>query len=164
MGPDSMSFPDRMQRSKQTPKASEQVSHPAPVERPAAVPADRGLSTDAAAEPSDHECVRRAQGGDERAFELLVRRHQARALRVARNLVADPDEAADLAQEAFLRVFRSLDRFDFEHGFATWLNDGACKRNGLGFVGPGTTSAILVDGIRLRIRMPRSETRAGGRP
>ncbi|MEO6711425.1 MAG: sigma-70 family RNA polymerase sigma factor [Planctomycetota bacterium] len=72
-------------------------------------------------EPTDHECVRRAQQGDERAFELLVRRHQVRALRVARNLIADPDEAQDLAQEAFLRVFRSLDRFDFEHEFSTWL-------------------------------------------
>jgi RNA polymerase sigma-70 factor (ECF subfamily) len=50
-----------------------------------------------------------------------VRRHQLRALRVARNLIADHDEAQDLAQEAFLRVLRSLDRFDFEHEFSTWL-------------------------------------------
>jgi RNA polymerase sigma-70 factor (ECF subfamily) len=69
----------------------------------------------------DHEWVRRAQAGDEAAFEALVRRHQVRALRVARNLIADADEAQDIAQEAFLRVFRSLERFDFEHEFSTWL-------------------------------------------
>ena len=70
---------------------------------------------------SDHEAVRRAQSGDGAAFEILVRRHQGRALRVARNLIADADEAQDLAQEAFLRVFRSLERFNFEHEFSTWL-------------------------------------------
>ncbi|HUR29409.1 MAG TPA: sigma-70 family RNA polymerase sigma factor [Planctomycetota bacterium] len=75
----------------------------------------------APAAPSDHDYIRRAQQGDERAFEALVKRHQARALRVARNLIADPDESQDLAQEAFLRVFRSLDRFDFEHEFSTWI-------------------------------------------
>lgn len=72
-------------------------------------------------EVNDHEWVRRAQAGDADAFEALVKRHQTRALRVARNLVADADEAQDLAQEAFLRVFRSLERFDFEHEFSTWL-------------------------------------------
>jgi RNA polymerase sigma-70 factor (ECF subfamily) len=74
-----------------------------------------------AGEPSDHALLRGAQQGDGAAFEVLVRRHQARALRVARNLVADADEAQDLAQEAFLRVFRSLERFDFQHEFSTWL-------------------------------------------
>ncbi|MCK6446370.1 MAG: sigma-70 family RNA polymerase sigma factor [Planctomycetes bacterium] len=72
-------------------------------------------------EPGDHELIRLAQRGDERAFELLVRRHEARAWRVARNLVASADDARDLVQDAFLRVFRNLERFDFEHEFSTWL-------------------------------------------
>jgi len=71
--------------------------------------------------PSDHELIRSAQKGDERAFEELVRRHEERAVRVAMALVANREDARDLAQEAFLRVFRSLDRFDFEHEFTTWL-------------------------------------------
>ncbi|MCZ6596660.1 MAG: sigma-70 family RNA polymerase sigma factor [Planctomycetota bacterium] len=70
---------------------------------------------------SDHELIRRAQAGEERAFELLVQRHQDRAFRVARNLVGHREDAADLAQEAFVRIFRSLERFDFEHEFPTWL-------------------------------------------
>lgn len=97
-------------------------SHPDPTQ-PASARADTGAveSVAAAKELSDHDWVRLAQRGDATAYEVLVRRHQARALRVARNLVADADEAQDLAQEAFLRVFRSIDRFDFTHEFPTWL-------------------------------------------
>ncbi|MEM1452831.1 MAG: sigma-70 family RNA polymerase sigma factor [Planctomycetota bacterium] len=69
----------------------------------------------------DHGLLRRAQAGEEEAFGELVARHQARAVRVARNLVPTDEDAQDLAQEAFLRVFRSLDRFDFGHDFTTWL-------------------------------------------
>lgn len=71
--------------------------------------------------PSDHELVRRAQVGEEDAFRLLVERHQQRAFRVARQMVPNREDATDLAQEAFLRVFRSLERFDFQHEFTTWL-------------------------------------------
>ena len=70
---------------------------------------------------SDHELIRAAQRGEERAFEALVRRHEDRAMRVALSLVPNREDARDLAQEAFLRVFRSLDRFDFQHEFTTWL-------------------------------------------
>jgi len=69
----------------------------------------------------DHGLIRRAQAGEEEAFEILVRRHQSRAWRVARNMVASDEDAQDLAQEAFMRVFKSLERFDFRHDFTTWL-------------------------------------------
>ena len=72
-------------------------------------------------EPSDHDLIRCAQAGDELAFATLVRRHERRAYRVARNMVPRREDAQDLAQEAFMRVFRSLDRFDFRHDFTTWL-------------------------------------------
>jgi RNA polymerase sigma-70 factor (ECF subfamily) len=72
-------------------------------------------------ETSDHELIRGAQRGEEHAFEMLVRRHEERAMRVALALVANREDAKDLAQEAFLRVFRNLERFDFEHEFTTWL-------------------------------------------
>jgi len=86
--------------------------------------ADAALPPEEPAEPGagpDHELVRRAQAGEERAFETLVRRHERRAWRVARNMVPSDEDAQDLTQEAFLRVFRSLDRFDFQHEFTTWL-------------------------------------------
>lgn len=69
----------------------------------------------------DHALVRRAQAGEEEAFAGLVERHQRRAFRVARNLVPTDEDAQDLAQEAFLRVFKNVDRFDFGHDFTTWL-------------------------------------------
>ena len=69
----------------------------------------------------DHDLIRRAQQGDERAFEDLVLRNQQRAWRVARNLVPTDEDAQDLAQEAFVRVYKNLANFDFDHGFTTWL-------------------------------------------
>jgi RNA polymerase sigma-70 factor (ECF subfamily) len=92
---------------------------PEPPDPPAAeTPQDGRPSGD----DSDHPLIRAAQQGDERAFEALVRRHEQRAMRIARNLVGSEEDARDLAQEAFLRVFRSLERFDFQHAFATWLH------------------------------------------
>jgi RNA polymerase sigma-70 factor (ECF subfamily) len=85
------------------------------------VPHEEASSDADTARAEDHALVRRAQAGDEAAFESLVRRHEQRAWRVARNLVASDEDAHDLAQEAFLRVFRSLSSFDFQHGFTTWL-------------------------------------------
>ena len=69
----------------------------------------------------DHALIRRAQAGDERSFAELVEKHRIRAWRVARGLVGSDEDAQDLVQEAFLRVFRSLSSFDFSHGFTTWL-------------------------------------------
>jgi RNA polymerase sigma-70 factor (ECF subfamily) len=111
----------RMQRSSQTPQEPGRDPVRGDASAPQLESTDKPVEPVESAEVSDHEWIRRAQTGDPSAFEVLVRRHQLRALRVARNLVADADEAQDLAQEAFLRVFRSLDRFDFEHEFSTWL-------------------------------------------
>jgi RNA polymerase sigma-70 factor (ECF subfamily) len=71
--------------------------------------------------PSDPELVSAALAGDEDAFARLVRRHQGRAWRVARNLVPSAEDASDLTQEAFLRVFKSLERYNPEYEFKTWL-------------------------------------------
>jgi RNA polymerase sigma-70 factor (ECF subfamily) len=69
----------------------------------------------------DHSLIRAAQAGDESAFEAIVRRHGRRAFRVARKMLPTDEDAEDLAQEAFVRVFRNLERFDFNHDFTTWL-------------------------------------------
>lgn len=73
-------------------------------------------------DPAEAELIRRAARGEEYAFEALVKSHQARAFRVARHMVPSDDDAEDIVQEAFLRVFRSLERFDFQYSFSTWLN------------------------------------------
>ncbi len=108
------------------PHASEQPESGAAA-RPEGGSASKGAASESNStaaprtDPGDAERIRRAQGGDESAFAELVRSYQDRAYRVARNLVGNDEDAADLAQEAFLRVFRSLARFDFQHEFGTWL-------------------------------------------
>jgi RNA polymerase sigma-70 factor (ECF subfamily) len=51
----------------------------------------------------------------------LLRRYEKRAKHVARKMVPTDEDAQDLTQEAFLRVFKNLERFDFQHDFSTWL-------------------------------------------
>ncbi len=69
----------------------------------------------------DHASLRLALAGDERGFAELVQRYERRAWRVARNLVPSDEDAQDLVQDAFMRVFRNLEKFDFGHAFSTWL-------------------------------------------
>jgi RNA polymerase sigma-70 factor (ECF subfamily) len=69
----------------------------------------------------EHGLVRKAQTGDRLAFEELVRRYDRDVLRLALNLVQRPEEARDVYQESFLRVYRNLHRFRFECSFYTWL-------------------------------------------
>jgi RNA polymerase sigma-70 factor, ECF subfamily len=65
--------------------------------------------------------VRKAQSGDRLAFEDLVRRYDRDVLRLALNLVHRSEDARDIYQESFLRVYRNLHRFRFECSFYTWL-------------------------------------------
>lgn len=109
MSPASSPPPDR------SPKP---LPDPGPVERGRAEASPSGGETTAGV---DHAAVRRAQAGEPAAFEELVRRHERGALRVALNLVGRREDAEDLVQEAFLRVFRNLERFDFQYEFSTWL-------------------------------------------
>lgn len=65
--------------------------------------------------------VRAAQRGDQDAFEQLVRAHDQSVLRLAMNLLRSPEDARDVYQEAFLRVYRNLHSFRFDCSFHTWL-------------------------------------------
>lgn len=65
--------------------------------------------------------VRNAQAGNRLAFDELVRRYDRDVLRLALNLVRRPEDARDIYQESFLRVYRNLHRFRFECSFYTWL-------------------------------------------
>ena len=62
-----------------------------------------------------------AQAGNRVAFEELVRRYDRDVLRLALNLMKRPEDARDVYQEAFLKVYRNLHRFRFECSFYTWL-------------------------------------------
>jgi RNA polymerase sigma-70 factor (ECF subfamily) len=70
---------------------------------------------------ADLELVGKARDGDLDAFEALVQRHQHRLVHFARLMVTNPSDAEDVAQEAFLRAYRSLGQFRGQSAFKTWL-------------------------------------------
>lgn len=65
--------------------------------------------------------IRAAQKGDELAFERLVQMYDHAVLRLAYNLLRSQEDAAEVYQEAFLRVYRNLHNFRFDCSFHTWL-------------------------------------------
>ena len=67
------------------------------------------------------ELIRAAQRGDQRAFEQLVRTYDQSVLRLANSLLRSPEDANDVYQEAFLRIYRNLHLFRFDCSFHTWL-------------------------------------------
>jgi RNA polymerase sigma-70 factor, ECF subfamily len=80
------------------------------------------LATVASVAQLDERClVVEAQAGSRTAFEELVRRYDRDVLRLALNLMKRPEDARDVYQEAFLKVYRNLHRFRFECSFYTWL-------------------------------------------
>jgi RNA polymerase sigma-70 factor (ECF subfamily) len=72
-------------------------------------------------ELDERALVVEAQAGNRAAFEELVRRYDRDVLRLALNLMKRPEDARDVYQEAFLKVYRNLHRFRFECSFYTWL-------------------------------------------
>jgi RNA polymerase sigma-70 factor, ECF subfamily len=71
--------------------------------------------------PHVDNLIRAAQDGDQDAFEQLVRTYDQSVLRLAMNLLRSPEDARDVYQEAFLRVYRNLHAFRFDCSFHTWL-------------------------------------------
>ena len=69
----------------------------------------------------DRALIAQARTGDPKAFRLLVERHQRRAFAIAIGLVRDENDAREIVQEAFLRVYRGLDSFEGTSSFFTWL-------------------------------------------
>jgi RNA polymerase sigma-70 factor, ECF subfamily len=69
----------------------------------------------------DRGLIARAQQGDVAAFRQLVERHQRRAFAIALSLVRDENDARELVQDAFLRVFKGLNNFQGGSSFFTWL-------------------------------------------
>ncbi len=65
--------------------------------------------------------IRAVQRGDQDAFEQLVREYDQSVLRLSMNLLRSPEDARDVYQEAFLRVYRSIHTFRFDCSFHTWL-------------------------------------------
>jgi RNA polymerase sigma-70 factor, ECF subfamily len=65
--------------------------------------------------------VQRCTSGDESAYTELLAEHQRMVIQLAVNLLGDRDEALDLSQEVFLRVFRTIQRFRGQSSLRTWI-------------------------------------------
>jgi RNA polymerase sigma-70 factor (ECF subfamily) len=72
-------------------------------------------------EPTDEELCRRVAERDEAAFDLLVGRYQERAWRLAWSILRDAEEARDVSQEAFVRLYQMAGSFAGRSKFSTWF-------------------------------------------
>ena len=70
---------------------------------------------------ADDALIRRCLRGDQLAWEAIVRQHWRKVFNVAYKFVGKHDEAEDLTQDIFLKIFKSLDTFDRRANFQTWL-------------------------------------------
>jgi RNA polymerase sigma-70 factor (ECF subfamily) len=69
----------------------------------------------------ERQLIQRSLAGDDGAFRRLVERHQGTVFNIAYRMLGDPEEAKDVAQEAFWRAHRGLHRFDLSRPLAPWL-------------------------------------------
>ena len=81
-----------------------------------AAPTSRPLT-----DQSDWALVAAAKNGEDRAFEILVKRHQARILCVALRITRNREDAQDVVQQSFQNAFVHLDKFEQKSSFSTWL-------------------------------------------
>jgi RNA polymerase sigma-70 factor (ECF subfamily) len=72
-------------------------------------------------EISEKELILKAQQGNQIAFEELIYNYDRTVLSIAMKYTKDPDDAKDIYQEVFIRVFRGLNKFEFRSEFSTWL-------------------------------------------
>src|SRR5689334_5705277 len=70
---------------------------------------------------ADTDLISRAAGGDASAFQMLVERHRAMVYRVAFQFAGNHHDAEDIAQEVFIKVYRSLDKFRQDAQLTSWL-------------------------------------------
>jgi RNA polymerase sigma-70 factor (ECF subfamily) len=90
----------------------------------------------------DAEILRRCRTGDERAYRELVDRYRRQVYSMALRMLRREEDAEDVAQETFIRVFRALDRYDPARPFAAWLFTIAAR--------------LSIDHIRRRRQTPLS--------
>jgi RNA polymerase sigma-70 factor (ECF subfamily) len=81
------------------------------------MPADQPAASPDAVETLIQRCLQ----GDQHAWDLIVRQYWRKVFNVAYKFVGKHDEAEDLTQDIFLKIFRSLDTFDRRANFQTWL-------------------------------------------
>src|SRR5688572_5557236 len=80
-----------------------------------------GPTTPPATRDPDLDLIEACRAGHGDAFEALVRRHESRVVRLAARMLGDSDAALDAVQEAFVKAWKGLPRFQGDSRFSTWL-------------------------------------------
>lgn len=75
----------------------------------------------AAQSVDDDQVIERVKSGETRAYELIMRKYNKRLFRIARTYIADEDEIEDILQEAYIKAYEQLPRFEKRSKFSTWL-------------------------------------------
>ncbi|HEY6952364.1 MAG TPA: sigma-70 family RNA polymerase sigma factor, partial [Bacteroidota bacterium] len=70
---------------------------------------------------SDEEIITRVMNGEKSAYELIMRKYNQRLFRIVRSYLADEDEIEDVIQEAYIKAYEQLPRFERRSLFSTWL-------------------------------------------
>ena len=73
------------------------------------------------ANETDEQVAERVQKGDSEAFGELIRRYQAKLLRYARKFLSDPEDAADVVQDIFIKAYQNILSFDLTRRFSPWV-------------------------------------------
>lgn len=69
----------------------------------------------------DYQLVQRVLSGERRAFEQLIERHKSRSMALAQRMLKNREDAEEALQDAFIRVYKSLHKFEWKSSFSTWL-------------------------------------------
>ena len=89
------------------------------------------MPTDSSGDPaptSDHELVARARSRDVSAYDELVRRHQRKIYALVYNMTGNREDAEDVVQDVFVKAYASLDHFQGQSSFFTWIYRIAINR------------------------------------
>ena len=73
------------------------------------------------ASETDEQIATRVQQGDSNAFGELIERYQAKLMRYARKFLSDPEDAADVVQDIFIKAYQNIQSFDTARRFSPWI-------------------------------------------
>jgi RNA polymerase sigma-70 factor, ECF subfamily len=79
------------------------------------------VTTQPSTEPDDRELVKTIREGDPDAFETLVRRKTSKVYALCYRVINNPEDAKDIAQLVFIKLWENLDKYDAQYAFDTWL-------------------------------------------
>jgi RNA polymerase sigma-70 factor, ECF subfamily len=79
------------------------------------------IPTTPSVEPDDRQLVETIRGGDTEAFETLVRRKTTKVYALCYRIIGNPEDAKDISQLVFLKLWENLEKYDAQYAFDTWL-------------------------------------------